>query len=158
MQKYLLVFKLSLYQAFEYRFDFFMGTFKYASYIILMSLIWLGVNQFGNIEQTTNQTVTYFIFAALLYSFSNFHPYYIEEDIRLGFLNQYLLKPISPTYYYLAKQSAWTILETLMKIFVIIPIIYLFGFRFTTDLPHLLLFLLYPPLIFFFAFNLLTIS
>ncbi len=158
MQKYLLVFKQALNEILEYRFDFFLNLAKYTVMILMMSLIWKAVQQLtASPIYSTNDLIVYFFLAATLYSLSNFHPYYIEEDIRLGGLNKYLIKPISPTLYYFIYEAASVFIETVIKIAILIPLIFLLGFHLNFSAIQVAFFLLYLPLIFIFSFNFLTL-
>jgi ABC-2 type transport system permease protein len=122
--------------------------------VILMALVWLAVGESGhNQVMTQSETVSYFVFAALIYSLSNFHTWYVEDDIKLGGLSKYLLKPVSASHYYLGIESANAISETLFKAIFMIPAIFLLGFGFSVGIGQLLLFILFMPLIFYFSFN-----
>lgn len=151
------VFWLSVQETLEYRFDFFMRTAKYAVMIALLSFVWLAVGNEGDLQFNQTQTVQYFFLAALVYSASNFHPFELEEDIRLGGLSKYLTKPMSPYSYHFWRLGAQVMLETLLKIVVILPLLFLIGYALPFSVPHILLFLFYLPFIFWFAFHQLTI-
>jgi ABC-2 type transport system permease protein len=154
MRKYALVFRLAAQELFEYRFDFIASTSKYALMVIMMALIWTAVSRETTTLPLTNQeTIRYFFFSAMLFSLSNFHTSYIEDDIRLGHLNKFLLKPISAFWYYFVYESAAATIETFIKIVVMVPLLWLLGFGFSVELPHLLLSLAFFPLIFAFAFT-----
>lgn len=157
MKKYILVFKLGIQQLFEYRFDFVMSSLKYSLMILMMSFIWLEVNRNQiNPILSASQTLLYFFWAIMFYGFSNFHTVYIEEDIRLGFLTKYLLRPISPFWNYFFYELARTILESIIKLVVIIPILLLMGFQLDIQLSNVLLVVLFLPWIYVFSFNLLS--
>lgn len=131
---------------------------KYAVMILMMSLVWNAVEregQLGIFSQAEN--TRYFFFAAILYSLSNFHPYYVEEDIKLGFLSKYLVKPISPNMYYIFFELARVCMETIIKIFVFVPLLFLLHLQFNISVTNLGLFALYFPFIFLFSFQALTI-
>lgn len=156
MKPYLLVLKLQLADIAEYRLDFFIHVVKYAVMVLLMSLVWLAVDSEGGLGLDRTQTIRYFVFAAVLYSLSNFHTWYIEEDIKLGGLSKYLLKPIEPHNYYLSMETANALIELALKAVVMLPILILLGFSFSVGLPTIGLFLLFLPVIFLFSFNLLV--
>lgn len=158
MKKYWHVFALSLQDVFEYRFNFFVHTFKYAVMVILTAMVWLAVmKENPNLGYSINETITYFVFAAILYSFSSFHTWYIEEDIKLGMLSKYLLKPISPFLYYFSHQSANAVIETVVKMGVFLPILWGLGFLPSIQLQNTLMFFFFLPFIFFFSFSLFTL-
>ena len=156
MNPYLLVIKLQLQDIAEYRLDFIIHLVKYAVMVILMALVWLAVDAEGSLGIDRGETIRYFFFAAMLYSLSNFHTWYIEEDIKLGGLSKYLLKPIEPHGYYLSKEIAAAVTELFLKVIIMLPILFALGFNFAIPFAAFGLFLLFLPLIFMFAFNLLT--
>ncbi len=158
IKKYLLVIQLSIQDAIEYKFDFFVHTLKYAVMVLLMTLLWSAVEKANPTPLLTqNEIVMYFFFSALLYSLSNFHTWYIEQDIKQGTLSKFLIKPVSTTGYYLSFQSASVFIETVLKTVVFLPLLYLLGFSFDTfTLQNILLFLLYLPLIYVSSFFLLS--
>lgn len=141
----------------EYRLDFLISVTKYAVMVILMALVWLAVGESGQkLAMTSQETVNYFVFAAIIYSLSNFHTWYVEDDIKLGGISKYLLKPISTSRYYLSIESAGALAETVFKALVMVPLIFLLGFKFSINLSQLILFTIYIPLIFYFSFNTLV--
>lgn len=157
MNKYFLAIKLQWQSLAEYRLDFLISVTKYSAMVILMALVWLAVGKSGQgLVMNSQETVSYFIFAAMIYSLSNFHTWYVEEDIKLGGLSKYLLKPIDTTNYYLSIEAANAIAETVFKALVMVPLIFLLGFSFSVAPSQLLLFLIFMPLIFYFSFNILT--
>jgi ABC-2 type transport system permease protein len=124
--------------------------------VVMMSLVWLGVVKDNpNLPLSPRETVSYFFIGAMLYSLSNFHTTYIEEDIKLGFLTKYFLRPISPFFYYLSYQSSRAVIETILKTCIIIPILLLLGYQLSYQIPNLLLFIAFMPVIFLFSFNVL---
>ena len=101
MKKYVLVARLAIQDVFEYKFDFLLQSSKYAIMVLLMMLVWQAVERNGSPGFLTQQEiVSYFVLSAMIYTLSNFHPWYIEEDVRMGYLAKYLVKPVSPTLYY----------------------------------------------------------
>lgn len=157
MKKYFLVFKIGIQDILVYKLDFFLHTAKYSLMIILMSLVWLAVQREGG-DQTFNssQTVTYFFFSAILYSLSNFHPWFIEHDIRLGNLSKFLVKPVSETMYYFSFLASNAVFETLIKSLVFIPLLFVFNISISFQLVNILLFLIFLPIIFICSYFLLT--
>ena len=158
MIKYLVVFKLAAQDVLEYKLDFFLSMTKYALMILMMSFVWGAVEKEGNLGIfTQSENVRYFFFAAILYSVSNFHPWYVEEDIKFGFLSKYLVKPISPNLYYIFYELARTCIETIVKFGIFVPLLYILKLQFSTSLTNILLFFLFFPFIFLFSFQALTI-
>lgn len=154
MKKYLLVFAISIQDIFEYRFNFMVHTFKYAFMVILTAMVWLAVlKENPNMGYNMNETIVYFVYAAILYSFSSFHTWYLENDIKLGTLSKYLLKPLSTFKYYFSYQIANATIETIIKILAFIPILYFLHLLPTISLKNLGFFLIFLPLIFFFSFT-----
>lgn len=138
----------------EYRLDFFIHTFKYAFMIILAALVWLAVAA-ANPTATFSVSITiqYFFFAAIVYSLSNFHTFYIEDDIKLGYLSKYLVKPLSAFWFYWSIQAGKALVETGLKIITMVPLLWLLGYGLALQPVNILIFLLYLPLIFIFAFQ-----
>ncbi len=158
MSKYSFVFRLAIQQVFEYRFDFFASMFKYALMVLMMSFIWLAVGKATSESvMSTSETVQYFFWGAVLYSLSNFHTNYIEEDIRYGHLTKYLLKPISPFWNYFFFELAAASLETIIKTAIFVPLLFILGFEISITSTTVSLLILYLPLIFFFSFNLFSL-
>src|SRR5690349_17766877 len=112
LRKYWLVCKLSFQDVFEYRFDFSVHIVKYTMMILLMSLVWIAVGKETQQSVFSSQDiVSYYVFAAVVYSLSNFHPFYIETDIKLGSLTKYLMKPLQPFWYYFCFEATHSFLE-----------------------------------------------
>jgi ABC-2 type transport system permease protein len=157
MRVYWRVARLAWLDILEYRFDFGVQIAKYSLSILMLSLIWSAINQSqtpGN--QLQLPITTYFFFSAIVYSLSNFHTHYIEQDIKLGYLSKFLVKPVSASLYYLSFQAANAVFELLLKLAVLVPIVWWLG-----DLPNLVparvgLFFLYTPFIFWCAFHILS--
>ncbi len=157
MNKYWLIAKLSVQEEFEYRFDFLMHTAKYVMSILLMALIWSAVaRESSNQLFTPSETVSYFFFGAIIYSLSNFHTYYIEEDIRYGSLSKYLLKPLSAWAYYTTLQATKATLETVLKFAVMTPLLLILNFGLTFSLSSMVIFTAFLP--FIFIFSMITLS
>ncbi len=158
MQKYWLVFFSSFQDVLTYRADLFLSTFKYAGMVLMMTFVWLAVES-SNPGSTFSQseTITYFVFSAMLYSLSNMHPWYIEDDIRLGHLTKYLVKPISPLGYYVSFETAKVVVETLMKVVILLPALILLNAWTPPSLQHILLATVFAPLIFLFSFTFLSL-
>lgn len=158
VKKYLLISKLAFQDIFEYRFDFVMHALKYSVAVLMMSLVWIAVSHGPNtLPFSTQQTVFYYACAAVLYSLSNFHPYYVEDDIRLGTLSKYLVKPISPFWYYFAFESTRSFVEVVVRAAAIFPLFWLFGLTLSLQPLNIALFLIFLPIIFFCMFSLFLI-
>lgn len=156
MSKYWLVFKISVLDVFQYRFDFLMTNLKYALSILLMTFVWIAVSQNSTqITQTIQELAAYFLAGTFIYSLSNFHTNQIEDDIRLGGLNKYLVKPLSPFWFYLINQSGVVILEMIFKVILFSPLLWWLRTEFTSGW-QFGLFLLFLPSIYLFAYFLLT--
>ena len=156
MSKYWLVFKIAILDVFQYRFDFLMTNLKYALSILLMTFVWIAVSQSSDqIHQTVPQLAAYFLAGTFIYSLSNFHTNQIEEDIRLGGLNKYLVKPISPFWFYLINQSGQVILEVVFKVLLFSPLLWFLRTEFVFGW-NLILFCFFLPSIYLFSFFLLT--
>lgn len=154
MRKYLKVTQLAVLDLFQYRFDFIVHTSKYALMVMMMALVWIAVQKESqSLSMNLPETVTYFVLAAMLYSLSNFHTTYIEEDIKLGLYSKYLLKPISAFKYYFSFEFGFALFETLAKSLVMIPLLMYMGWLVPLPVGNLLLALLFLPVIFIFAFN-----
>jgi ABC-2 type transport system permease protein len=137
---------------FEYRWEAIMRSSKYALNILLMALVWMAVGQAGGqLGMSTKELTIYYIAAALLYSFSNFHLSYVESDIRLGYISKYLLKPLSAHSFYFFKQWSDALFEFIFKSAVFLPIALRLGWTITPW--RLGLFLLFLPVIFYTAFT-----
>lgn len=156
LTKYWLIFRLAIQEVFQYRFDFFMSNVKYMLSILMMTFVWIAVaNNSNSVSQSVEELSSYFVVAALIYSLSNFHPFQIEEDIKLGGLSKYLIKPINPQLNYFAQQLAKVILESVLKFVILIPAFFFFSSLLKINL-NLLLFFLYLPSIFLFSYLWLT--
>ncbi len=157
MSVYGLITKIAIQDTLEYRVNFLLSTIKYSLMIVFTALVWLAVEQSNPAASYTRaETITYFVGAAILYTLSNFHPYEIEVDIKQGGLSRFLVKPISPHWFYVVKIGAESGLATLLKAVSFVPLAYMFGFSFHAESLQLALFSLYIPLIFYVSFLLLS--
>jgi len=118
-----------------------------------MALVWLAVQVETNIEGLTPEsTVRYFFFAAILYGLSNFHTWYVEEEIKQGRLSKYLTKPYNYYLFGFTYQFTYTAIDILLKLVVMIPLLKFFGFHFTPSWTQVFIFSCYIPLIYVFSF------
>lgn len=158
MKKYFLVAKLAIQDVLEYKLDFLMSTSKYSLMVLLMTIVWQAVEKDGHTGYfNASELTNYFLLSAMLYTLSNFHPWFIEEDIKLGYLSKYLVKPLSPTLYYLFFEAAKVFLETGMKMIVFLGILFLTGNLPSLTIDKVFLLLLYIPFVFLFSFQWLTL-
>lgn len=126
--------------------------------VLMMSIVWLNVEKDGHAGLFNPQeTVSYFLMSAMLYTLSNFHPWYIEDDIRLGYLSKYLVKPISPSLYYFCYELARVTVETGLKIGVFLSILFVLHLLPNLTVFQVCIFLLYCPFVFIFAFQWLSL-
>jgi ABC-2 type transport system permease protein len=153
MKKYLLAIRITAQEVLEYRFNFTIHVLKYSLAVSMMALVWLAIQTETNIEGLTPEsTVRYFFFAAILYGLSNFHTWYIEEDIKEGRLSKYITKPYSYYLFSFTKQLTRTSIDLIIKLIVMIPLLKVFGFGFNPSLVEVLIFIFYIPLIYIFTF------
>lgn len=153
-RKYWLVFVLSAQDLLQYRFDFFLHTTKYAITIAMMAVLWLHVGGSNNGQAfEASAIVPYYLMAAALFSLANFHTWYIEEDIRLGSLSKYLLKPISAFLYYGFHQAAQALTQTALKLAIILPLTwFLFSTATSFELHNVLWLLIFVPLVYVYSY------
>lgn len=154
MKLYWLAFKLGLQNEQTYRIDLFMRIFKYAFSIIFLSVVWIAVGRSaqGVTQLQPAQLVSYYLASATLFGLSNFHIWFVEEDIKLGGLSKLLIKPVSPFWMYFCQQASATSLELLVKAIVFIPVIMWLGGG-VVPAPNLILFLAYLPIVFYCSFS-----
>lgn len=158
LAKYYLVYKLAIQDIFQYRLDFLMSTAKYSFMVLMMSLVWIAVGKEGNdLALNQTETVRYFFFAAILYTLSNFHTNYIEDDIRLGGMNRFLLKPIAAYGYYFNFELAKGSLATFVKLVTMLPTLWLLGFGFSVPVQNIALVTLFIPFIFIFSYSMFSL-
>lgn len=99
LNKYRHAFLIGLQSNLVYRVNFvvrgFFSLFHLAAVFILWSAAYMGENELGG--YSLNETLTYFVTLLILQFFiSAFNEdYQISEDIRMGLINQFLLKPIN---------------------------------------------------------------
>src|SRR5258708_23909508 len=127
--------------------------FRYALNIILISYVWLAAATESHSAIDANQIISYYFFTAMLYSLSNFHTDYIEEDIRLGYISKFFVKPIQPFWYYFIFQGSTALLETALKVVVMFPLMWLLGLKVSFTIINVILFFVSLPLIFFCMFS-----
>ena len=98
--KYACTFRMGLQEAMEYRFDFVMTLISMVFPVITSVCLWTAVNEgSGNIADTGYtypQLLLYTILAALMSKLiTGGFEAEINEDIKMGGLNKYLVKPVS---------------------------------------------------------------
>lgn len=155
------VFVIAIQDVLSYRIDFALHTLKYALMILMMGVIWssIAAQSTGTIQESPTQVLQYFVWTAVLYTLSNFHTNYIEDDIRTGILALRLLKPFKPFLYYFSFEAGQVATESMVKSIVMIPLALFIGVQisgsFGAALPplsSLLLVATYIPVIFTFCF------
>lgn len=156
LQKYWAVWRVSLLDLLEYRTNFAITTAKYTMMIFMMAMLWISVGRQAPLSLNANQLIVYFFWASVLYSISNFHPYYIEDDIRLGTYARFLVKPIKPFKFYLAFESTQAISGTVLRLAAMLPIILLLGIQITLYPSDLILGIIFGALAFIFSFEQLS--
>jgi ABC-2 type transport system permease protein len=123
LDKYRHAFLVGLQSNLVYRVNFalrgFFSLFHLAAIFILWSAAYLGRDSLGGF--TLNQTLTYFVTLFVLQFFiSAFNEdYQISEDIRMGLINQFLLKPIN---YFLYRLSIFAAARLVSGTLVLIPL------------------------------------
>lgn len=160
MSVYGLIACISIQDTLEYRVNFLLNTVKYSLMIAFTAMVWLAVEQASpTTSYSRSETITYFLGAALLYSLTNFHPYEIEVDIKQGGLSRFLVKPISPHWFYATKLAAEAGIATIIKALIFVPAVLLLGVSFSAHPSQLFLFCCYLPVIYYISYLLLgTIS
>jgi ABC-2 type transport system permease protein len=155
MKKYWISFKLALLSLLEYRFDLLMHSFRYATTILLLLMLWLAIAR-SNPESAINTTqlTQYYLIAAIIYGLSNFHTDRMERDIQLGHLSQFLVKPFSPFWHYGLHHWSQIVLELLIKSTLLLPFFFLTAGGEMISLPQLLLFLAFLPMIYLTMYSL----
>jgi ABC-type uncharacterized transport system permease subunit len=114
--------------------------------VLFLALVWIAIaHESPTSHIDINFLVTYYVFAACIYSVSNYHLDYVEEDIRLGYISKYLVKPLSPFWYYFIRQGTLTLVEVILKLITLVPLLLLLGYTFTFSFLNCLLFLLFLP-------------
>ncbi len=98
--KYACTFRMGIQEAMEYRFDFVMTLISMVFPVITSVCLWTAVNEgSGNIADTGYtypQLLLYTILAALMSKLiTGGFEAEINEDIKMGGLNKYLVKPVS---------------------------------------------------------------
>jgi len=153
VKKYWLTLKISLQDLLEYRFDFLLRTVRYTTSILMLAFLWLAVaheSTSSNIDP--KNIISYYLFSAMIYGLSNFHTDHIEEDVRLGYISKYLVKPVSPFWMYFFNMFAQTLAEVLVKIVLFIPAALLLGYVTFLSPVQFLLCVIMGTLVFFAMF------
>lgn len=130
LYKYLLVMRITLADILEYRLENLFRVFRYVAIVSFMLLLWLAINRESSlIDLDINQLVTYYLLAMIIYGVSNYHTFYIENDIRLGMVSNYLTKPFSAFGRYFTYQGTITIYDLLIKLVVFAPLLWWIGYQ-----------------------------
>lgn len=123
LEKYRQAFLVGLQSNVVYRWNFavrgFFSLFHLAAVFILWTAAYQGRSELGGFS--LNQTLTYFVTLLVLQFFiSAFNEdYQISEDIRMGLINQFLLKPIN---YFLYRLSIFAAARLVSGALVLIPV------------------------------------
>jgi ABC-2 type transport system permease protein len=123
LNKYRHAFLIGLQSNLVYRVNFairgFFSLFHLAAIFILWTAAYLGQEKLGGFS--LNQTLTYFVTLFVLQFFvSAFNEdYQISEDIRMGLINQFLLKPIN---YFLYRLSIFFAARLVTGALVLVPL------------------------------------
>lgn len=117
MRKYWQVFKIALSNVFEYRFDFIMGRVR--NIILLLTLYFLWSTVFANRAElfgfNKSQIIVYILFSNIIFSTIFVHSMDdIANDISMGQLSSYLVKPINYLAYWFARRIASRLVYLLM--------------------------------------------
>ena len=104
MNTYYKIFKISLANQLEYRANFISGFLFSLVPFTVNVLLWLAVTaQSSTIPLEASGIVSYYFLTLITYNItSTTSVFKISDDIRLGSLNQYLIKPYNYTLYQLA--------------------------------------------------------
>jgi ABC-2 type transport system permease protein len=127
LNKYRHAFLIGLQSNLVYRWNFalrgFFSLFHLAAVFILWGAAAIGQETIGGF--TLNQTLTYFVTLLVLQFFiSAFNEdYQISEDIRMGLINQFLLKPIN---YFLYRFSIFVAARLVSGSLVLLPMLVAF--------------------------------
>ncbi|CAH1058979.1 ABC transporter permease [Paenibacillus pseudetheri] len=136
MKKYLLSFNMGIQNAIEYRFNFFLSLISIVFPIIIQTSIWIAA--FNHSSESTlygynfTQMLLYTLLAALISRLvATGIEYEINEDIKNGGLNKYIIRPIN---YFMYKLSVFIGSKCLQYIVLsILIVIIVSGASFYTD-------------------------
>lgn len=155
MKRYFLAFQLALLDILEYRVDNLLRLLRYSALVSFVMFLWLAVKKENpTLDLNVPQIVTYYLAAAIMYGISNYHLDYVENDIRLGYISKFMLKPLSPHLYYLSVEAATAVFDVILRTLFLIPLAYLLGFSYAATLPQLLLAVTFMPIAFYTTYTL----
>ncbi|HEX7017387.1 MAG TPA: ABC-2 family transporter protein [Patescibacteria group bacterium] len=155
MKKYLLSFQLALLDILEYRVDNLMRLIRYSALISFVMFLWLAVKKENpDLSLDISQIITYYVAAAIMYGLSNYHLDYVESDIRLGYISKFMLKPLSPHLYYMGVEAATAFFDICVRVFFLIPLVWLLGYAYHPSFLQVLLAVAFLPIIFYTTFTL----
>ncbi|SFS35740.1 ABC transporter permease [Marininema halotolerans] len=146
MKPYNKIFRLSLQQLFQYRMNIFMFIIFGFLPLLAMLYLWITIYEGKDTIQgfSLQEMITYVLLAKLLevLLLPDFH-WSINTEIRKGELSKYLVKPLSYSRYWFARNLA---VRTSHFVLAIIPIVWIIGSMKAYTLPiqqhNVLLFLL----------------
>ena len=154
MNKYLLVFRLAFLDILEYRADYLLRMFRYMIMLVFVMFLWIAVAKEGHLLAITIESlVVYYVFALILYGLSNYHLDYVEQDIHLGAISKFMLKPMSPFWYYFSFEAATALGDVVIKTITLVPLALFLGFSWDVSMAALLWYVLFLPLIFYTTFS-----
>ncbi len=150
---YLKSYAIGLQNEQAYRLDLFMRIFKYAFSVIFLSVIWIKVGASSDSPLLSpSGLIAYYISTATIFGLANFHTWYVEEDIKLGYLSKFLVKPLSPYWMYFMQQAASASIDLATKLVVFAPVIFWLQPAGLNPL-SLLMFCAYLPIVYYFSFT-----
>ncbi len=123
--------------------------------VIMLSFIWLEAAK-TNPSINRAEIISYFLFSTIFYSFISFHTRYIEQDIRLGSLTKYLLKPINPFWNYIVYSLSLALVETLIKLVIVGSFIYFIWGGISISPSNILWATIFAPFSYFLSFCILA--
>ena len=121
MNIYYKIFKISLANQLEYRANFISGFLFSIVPFTVNVLLWLAVTaQSSTIPLEASGIVSYYFLTLITYNItSTTSVFKISDDIRLGSLNQYLIKPYNYTLYQLAVDLPYRFVARIFCIYVV---------------------------------------
>lgn len=155
--KYWLTFHHSIASILEYRFNLITHIIKYSIFNLLMGMVWYATAHETGSTLSGPELLSYFVISGIIFGLSNFHAYYIEEDISTGNISKFLTRPLPAFWAYFAQESGTAVLEMVIKAMALIPVLAAVGFTFPANAQQYALLLCFLPLIFLFSFSFFAI-
>lgn len=127
---YQLLAKIWLQDLLTYRVNLVLNTFKYGWYIFMMVFVWLAVaDQNPEFIYSQAELINYYVIAAIIFGYSNHWLNNIEQDIKLGQISKFLVKPLPVTGIYYLQALVKTVVESIFKLGSMGVIIWLLGYQ-----------------------------